>query len=461
MFGWWRKNNVDAGVAERPTASEVDAEYAEYLARIRKVTVFGALVGVGGTALFYLFAWWSSQSAAVGSAEGPPIEASPIILAPLPASLTIAGFSLLAAVAIALQLAVRTPSETEARPATALARRRFLCSVASLVVPAAFALAAYAMIPALANAPHDFDVVRMFGPALCGTLVALIAADAGVAFDPEFAPAEMGRVWRARVARRRLIGLRMVGDRPSALRKRTNVWQVFVLVGVPVLVAFASFLSAPDLLVRQRIALVVLALVIASIIYVIAVRIYINAAMRDWFGVTFIITVTIIFGALSWLMFIANTILRAAESRSLAPAMTTIVWAILYVSVPALLAAWSLTPFRDRRPRVLGLIVRRVFVKGLEKRHVGLEPKKGPAYNKLALVAPWVSVFLPFGLILGVIAKQQIRRAQEAPVSSRQRGEWAANLAIGLTVFFVVALIGSAVCIAVIDPSEWDAFIWG
>lgn len=461
VFGWWCKKDADSGVEVRPTASEVDTEYAEYASRIRKAMVLGAVVGVFGTAFLYVYSWSSTLSAATGSTGLDQPAAPKIVLDPLPSSLTLAGFSLLAAVAIALQLAVRTPSETETRPATVLARRRFLCSVAGLVVPATFALAVYSIVPTFSSGPEHFDVVRMFGPVLCGVLVALIAADAGVASDPDFAPAELGRVWRARLARRRLEGLRMVGDSPKPVRARSVARQVLTLIGVPVLIALTSSLAAPDLHLRQRFLLIALALGVSVIVYAIAAYFYMSAVMRNWLNVAFTITLVVIFGTLCWLMFVTNTLQSTADSRSLAPAMTTFAWAVVYVAVPSFLAVWSLAPYRDRRPRLLGLIVKRVLLTRLRNRNRGLQPAEGPAYNTLALIAPWVSPLVPFGLVLGVIARQQILRSQHAPTQASQRGTWAANLAIGLTVLFVVILIGAALIVATIDPPEWDDFIWG
>lgn len=184
MFRWWGKRDRSVASSARPTASEVDAEYSEYRSRIQKPMLQGVLVGGLGSALFYLLAWMSSVSAAQQAASPESPSSPTFVLAPLPASMTVAGFSLLAAVAIALQLAVRTPSEAETRPATVLARRRFLCEIARLVVLGSFTLAAYATIPVLTSAPHILDVVRLFAPAILGTLVGLVAADAGVASIP-------------------------------------------------------------------------------------------------------------------------------------------------------------------------------------------------------------------------------------------------------------------------------------
>lgn len=462
MFRWWGKKDRSVDSSARPTASEVDAEYSEYRSRIQKPMLQGALVGGLGSALFYLLAWMSSVSAAQQASPDSPSSPT-IVLAPLPASMTVAGFSLLAAIAIALQLAVRTPSEAETRPATVLARRRFLCEIARLVVLGSFTLAAYATIPVLTSAPHILDVVRLFAPAILGTLVGLVAADAGVASDPDFAPAELGRVWRARVARRTLIGLRMVGDQTSAGPDRGTAWQAAVLVLVPVLIGVASTASAPELGPWQRIGLVLTAVAVAVLVYAITVRVYLDAVAHDWVNVIFTVVLTAAVGAAIGLTIATMMLQRTANegSSTLAPTLTVEGWALVYVAVPAVLAAWCVMPSRDARPRALGWAVRAVLVRKLNRRHLGLNPRKGPAFNRLALAAPWLSVFLPFGMILAIIAKQQIRRVNASRPSVPQRGDRAANLAIVLTILFFVAFISAAFISAALDLQDWRHFVWG
>lgn len=445
----------------KPTASEVDAEYAGYLSRIWKAMVFGALLGIFMIAVVYAVAWSASIPVAPSSSPDDHRSTLMIVLAPLPASIIIAGFSLLAAVAIALQLAVSTPSAAESRPATALARRRFLCTVAAVVVPGTFALVVYAAIPALADAPGRLDLVRLFGPALCGMLVALIAADAGVASDPDFAPAEIGRVWRARVARRRLIALRILGDAPATARSWTTVWQTIVLLAVPVLIVSVWAVTAPVLLSEQRIALVILSVPLTVAIYAVAALAYLSTITREWLEVTGIIVGAVVFGSFCWLSFVVAVFQSAAESRATGPVMTTLAYTVAYVAATACLATWSLTSFSGGQPRVLALIVRKTLRKRVRERYKGLASKNAPAYNRLALVAPWVSPVLPFGMILGVIARQQIMRAKREERETVQRGLWAANLAIALTVFFFIALLVGSLMVATIDTPEIDSFFWG
>jgi hypothetical protein len=462
MFGWWRKK-VAADVSARPTASEVDAEYSEYRARIQKAMLQGALIGGFGSVFIYLVAWMSSVSAARSAEDAAAPTAPQIVLAELPTSVLTAGFSILAALAVALQLAVRTPSEAETKPATALARRRFLCDVARLLVLGSFTLAFYVLIPVLLSGPEILDVVRLFGPVLVGMLVALVAADAGVASDPDFAPTELGRVWRARVARDALQGLRVVGDQTADVSRRTIVVQWAALLVTPVGAAIASALSVPGLQSSQRIGLVVIAMIVTVVVYGTTFGIYMNALANDWVTVVAIVVATALLGVSVWLTAPVAVLTRTGQegSSSLSPALSVAGWVLVYVAVSAALAVWCLMPSRAGRPRALGWVVRGILARRVRRRHRGPNSSQRPPFNRLALAAPWLSVFVPFGLILGFLAKQQIRRASASRPAVHQRGEWAANLAIAITIVVLVALVSAAFLGAALDLEEWQRLVWG
>lgn len=461
MFDWWRKK-ANPDVPARPTAAEVDAEYSEYRGRIQKAMLHGALIGGFGSAFIYLLAWMSSVSAAQSVEDAAAPTAPQIVLAALPTSVLTAGFSILAALAVALQLAVRTPSEAETKPATVLARRRFLCDVARLLVLGSFTLAFYVLIPVLLSGPEVLDVLRLFGPALVGILVALVAADAGVASDPDFAPTELGRVWRARVARDALHGLRVVGDQTADVSRRAIVAQWVALLGIPVLVAVASAVSVPEIELSQRIGLVVIALIVTGVVYGATFGIYMNALANDWVTVVAIVIVTALLGASVWLTVPLAVLTRTGQEglSTLSPALSVAGWVLVYVAVPAVLAVWCLMPSRAGHPRALGWVVRGVLARRLRRRHRGLNSSQRPPFNRLALAAPLLSLFVPFGLILGFVAKQQIRRASASRPAVHQRGEWAANLAIAITVVVLIALVGSAFLGAALDLEEWQRLVW-
>lgn len=466
MWNWWAKKKALNGqskseeAGEQPSAADVETEYSGYVSRVRKTMLHNVCVAVVATLMIYLGARFSEYNAASRSLQHAADSAS-IYLAPLPAAMTLGGFSLLAAVAIGLQLAVRTPSTAESTPATAIARRRFLCELAQIIVLASFALAAYTTVPAFSSAPEVVDVVRLFGPGICATLVALIAADAGVAADPDFAPREISRVSRARTAVLLLAGIRMVGSRRSDAPRSPLVRQAAAMVLGPVIVGLASSLAINDVTPWQRSLLVIVAMITALVAYAIAVCLYLRVVRRDWVGAALIIGTTVALSLLCWLMMASLMLTQSSSSRSLTPAAATEAWAVVYVAVPAFLAAWTLTPSRHGEPRVLGLVVGRALARRLKKRHDGLEGQESHGLNRLAAVSPWISPLVPFGLLLAIIAKQQIRRANMAPARNPQRGTGFANAAIILTAAFFVIIITGLFVVAAVDLPEWNDYMWG
>ncbi|MFE6735570.1 hypothetical protein [Microbacterium sp. NPDC057650] len=468
MWNWWtakKASRIVQGVgsdsaSERVSAGEVETEYSAYVSRIRKAIMRSVWIAVTGIAMIYLVAWLSQLSAEARSLNGDPAGGS-FFLAPLPATMMLAGFSLLAAVAIGLQLAVRTPSTAESVPATAIARRRFLCEFARIIVVASFALAAYTAVPAVVAALDVFDLLRLFGPTICATLVALIAADAGVAADPDFAPVEISRVSRARYAALLLAGMRTVGRVGTDLPRKSIALQAVVLFAVPTALGLASSIAIDNATPWQRALLVVLAVVTAVVVYAVSVRLYLGVVTRDWTGVAFIICATAVFGVLGWSMIASAMLNRSSDARTLAPVAETLLWAVVYLAVPAFLAAWALASDRDERPRLLGILVGWTLTRRFRKRHEGIEQSNRPELNRLAAIAPWISPLVPFGLLLAIIAKQQIRRAERPPARAPQRGRSQANAAIILTVLFVVVFIAGLIVIAAMDLPEWNTFVWG
>lgn len=470
MCAWWKtrfsssrkeqESEAGATVARgQASAAEVETEYSAYVSRIKSAIIRGVCVAVVGVVLCYLLSWMTAISAQ--QSPNPDSAAPMFVLLPLPAGVSLAGFSLLAAVAIGLQLAVRTPSTTESVPATAIARRRFLCEIARIIVLASYGLAVYITIPVLFEAPHVVDLIRLFGPGICATLVALIAADAGVAADPDFAPIEISRVSRVRTAVLLLAGIRMVGGRPANVPRDEGVRQLLLLSGAPMIVGFASSFAAEHMNPLQRLLLAVIALIVAAVFYTVSIRLYVSIVTRDWAGAAAIVGLTVLFSILCWLLIATMMLSRSVSTQSLVPTASTGAWAVIYVAVPAFLAGWALTPRPDGCPRILGAVVGGVLARRLSRRHDGLERADGPEVNRLAAVSPWVSPLLPFGLLLAVVAKQQIRRANRPPARAPQRGVGYANTAIVLTIVLFVMLVATLFVVAAMDPREWSDFMWG
>lgn len=442
-------------MSKRATAAEVETEYSAYVSRIRKAITRGVVAAITGVTVIYLSSWMTQLSAVPHPSHGDSTSV-PLYLAPLPSSMTLGGFSLLAAGAIGLQLAVRTPSTAESTPATVIARRRFLCEFARIIVVTSFGLAVYTTGPALVAAPEVFDVLRLFGPAICATLVAVIAADAGVAADPDFAPVEISRVSRARSAALLLEGMRTIGSVKTGARRKRLAGQAVVLLVVPAVTGLASSLAIDDARPSERAVLAALAFVIALVIYAISVRFYLRIVIRDWVGVAFIVCITAVFGVFGWLAIGLNLLDRSSGAYTLAPVTAPLLWAIVYLAVPSFIAAWTIASDRDGQPRLLGIVVVWMLTRRLRKRHKGIEQQHRPELNRLAAIAPWISPLVPFGLLLAVIARQQIRQAGRPPACAPQRGRGHANAAVALTVLFILVIITGLFIIAAMDHPAWS-----
>lgn len=115
----------------------------------------------------------------------------------------LSAFRLLIAVAVGLQVAVRGMSATNA--AAGLGRQLVLENVALATGGIGFTVA-FAMYPRLELNFDDLDVTHLVGPVVAAVLVALIAADAGVASGIDHGPS-LGET-RERAFEERLKGLR-------------------------------------------------------------------------------------------------------------------------------------------------------------------------------------------------------------------------------------------------------------
>lgn len=444
---WRRRLAAGASTPElaraATTPEEVAEEYSGYVTRLTKVLLSAAAIAITGVIVLFLLAWRSS----VAPSESMSVR---VVLVPVSASTAAAGLSILAAVAIALQLAVRTPSETETTPARALGRRRFLCETARLVVLASFALAVYATIPAFATAPEELDLVRLLAPGLGALCVGVVAADAAVAADPDFAPDEVGRVARARARALLRHGIDSLSPGVRVARP-ARLGETFVLAAPSAAVGFASSFAMSGLNPLQRVLLAAIAAVVALIIYSLAVSVYVKVVTRQWVDLALSAAFCSCIGFLFWLLTAYGVLIRTAETRSFSAAATTAAWGITYLAVPGALAAWSLSKEATTRGGVLARRVLGVLTRRLDRlRDPVFEVNAQAKRNVLAVISPFVSPLLPFGMILAVVAKRQIRQANSGHADARQIGMKWADTAIWLTLAFsVLAALGFFVVAAI------------
>lgn len=205
--------------------------------------------------------------------------------------------------------------------------------------------------------------------------------------------------------------------------------------------------------------LVVAALLVAGVLYLIIVRVFSAVIAHDWTELIFVIAFAVLFGILGWLMVVSVMLTFPEAAYSLAPTMVAAGWAVIYVAVPSFLGVWAVTPAQDGHPRALGLGVRGVVVRRLRRRSRGGSGTGLPAFNPLALISPWISILVPFGMIIAVIARQQIRQADSTPGQQPQRGIGATNVAMILTVIFFALFIAAAWVVAAIDPRDLTGLV--
>lgn len=122
---------------------------------------------------------------------------------------------------------------------------------------------------------------------------------------------------------------------------------------------------------------------------------------------------------------------------------------MIYVAVSAVLAAWSLSARPGRPLPLLALFV----VRSLRKRRDRLATDPAavtvpPKLNRLAAVAPWLSIFVPFGLFFAVIARQQILHSHEAAGVKEQRGFGYVAAAMVVTALVIVTMVSVSFVLA-------------
>lgn len=311
--------------------------------------------------------------------------------------------ALLAAIAIALQVATASPSFVDARdPAVSAGRRRFLQNVAELVVFVTAGVALWAAVPALvSSAPRVLDV-RAGGMLLVALLVAVLAADA-----TEVAERPVDRAsFRAAQRRLRLRRLEAAarawagGGRPPSL-----AWQVLVASGM-VLAAPALILVARRALLSEW-SLVAAAAGLAVGVVVIALVwwICLCAAQCEWSDAAFAIVVGGGTLALVTLGVVAAVLDGVTPREGYGELLTV----VLALAVPAAAAVTALGCDRRGRRRPVQHWVVLFLVRAIRRPVRVTTPVSGTALASV-VCAP----LFPVGLVLAHAALRQIEVARTA-----------------------------------------------
>ena len=416
----------------RRELARANAAYDKYTARIQKILLNGAITAIGVFALFGLLA-------ALNSPSEPP---SPQLLFVEPNDpLALSVFAILASIVIAIQLATRTRSgvsdEEEA------ARRRFLSSVAFVLVPTSFGLGLYLLQPLLDVAPQQLDLVRLV---LCGggaLLLAFIAADAGTALEEPDEIEQAVNAERFLRERRDWLDALEGNSLPPSTVQRYWSWAVVILVPLLLGVALGVALGgSPGALVVG----VILAAVCGTWSYAVVSETYVAAARNTWSYLTPSTLAYVPFAATICVVVLQIGLSKpGVDVRMLA---LLLLLAVLSFSVPALLAMSLLRVSRGRRQIFRDIAVGQAR-RAVDRAERTSAKRPVPPINKIAVAALLLSWLFPLGLVLGSRAKVQISAAgvdeQNVPLSRGSRLLRTARiiswLAIGLPVLALVMLV--------------------
>lgn len=429
------------------SAQEVVSEYKDYIKNVRNLLTRNGILAAGGLVLAYIFVWISSAA--------PEAETKvKILLSPLPASIGVACFSILAALSVALQIAVRGPSGSPTNVAHEIARKRFLVSLASVIALATLTLSLHLCIPSILTTHREVDLVRILGPLLIGLAIAMVSADAAVAADPRFGPEEQRTAWNRDMHDDLAEGLRVVTHRTTRPARAAGVRQVLVLLGTPAILAIINAITDDHTDVSQGIVLTALVLLVAIGIYLFSVKCLQYAVTREWISLIPLLFISVLLAVLVALGFSLTLINVVEREESLGRAAWIALWGIAHVALPTGLAYFSLRARGLDAPRGLlrQLVARRITQKltRLPANSSAAAPTRKT--NKLAITAAWVSVFVPFGLILAIVARAQIARSNAETHTVDQRSLRWSKAAISITVVVSLVLSVGLIVLGVWNP---------
>lgn len=455
-MNWWhRRRSVPPTPTPTPDAlspRDIVAGYDEYVAGVRtKLTTAAITVVILGVL---------AASLGVLTSMAPDSQGQTPVLLPVSAELAVGGFSLLAAVAIALQLAVRAedarvwaasagdpPRQNGvAHEARTVGRRLFLSQFAELMVPVSLGLGLYVSWPFVVQEP--LHLLGVLAPLAGGLIVAVVAADASAAADPIFSQRAQKVAWAQKKRRVLGSGLRTAMSlmvRPSAKRIAMSVaGLVLVPLAVGVSAASLRYMLLGELPTPAVVApLAVAALVVAVLMMVFATSLFVLAMERD--------RVTLFAAATVFAMLLVLYVLQALQLviDDGTPSASSALGGLLMLSLvvaPGLLAASSL---RDRgESESIGLL-RWIAVGALKKAiRQGVVNVNRPCErrNGMAIAAALLAVLVPLGYLLAMVADAQLRRAAFSDAPQRGGG-WVRAARI---VTWVTVVVGLSVAVVLV-----------
>ena len=368
------------------------------------------------------------------------------VFTPVPADISIAGFTLLTTIAIALQVAARSPILGFENLPHEIARRQFLGAFANSLIPAAAALGFY-ITAQYWSGPHTFDPVRLFGPSLLALLVALAAADAGLAASPEFGTHDLRAAWK----RKRVQALKRAEDaltgsgRWPSKQGRINEACAMVVIPLSAVHTFLAFDASLTLL--RYIGAVAISVIAVCLIYAFIYLTLRLAALRSWFEFSLMLALA----ALLTASVILGSIQFAVAQESMGAPESVLPWTLLLLMAvagpPTGLGLWAA---RFSPNRTAGLLryhaARRVRQKRFrllnepEDKQTQQGEANRTSFHPFVIIGMCLSVVPPFGAVFCAIALQEIMRIQSSS-SNRGGGKKTAIAVLSLNVAAAVTLV--------------------
>ena len=437
------QNNISEA-SEELEADEIVAEYEGYQRGIRDLLVRGSIIALLYYGILRYLVWVPS----IGSADQPNPQ---ITLLRIPAEIAVAGFGILITLAIALQVAVRSSGEGRRSEAREAARQQYLADFARVLVGATLL---YGLTLSVQDwqGPKTIDLVKVFGPILVALIVAVAAADAGTVADPKYGKFDLREAWnkRRQIALERGRRIVVAGTLPAS--RASCIREAALLFLGPPLVAGLIARLAMRMTILQCGVLMGFGVVLACGVYFLVAKAAQYTATQSWSLLIQGLTLATLFAIMVPLFYITQGLERSGKDGTWGAAVWTVLFYLAQVAVPLGLALRSMRARKlGRRGALRSFSVWRIDRNLLALNRRPADPPKKPTWNTLAIIAPFLSIAPLVGIALGVLAIQQIKRANLMEEGS-QRGLGLARTTVWVNVILLAALVTVLLVIGCVNP---------
>lgn len=417
---WFTRGRKAADVFEttenaRQLADQSVAEYRAYGFQLFRQL----LAGAGGAAFAYAAMRLMSVMSESFARKTP--DSIRIQMPPVPAGVALGGYAVLATLVVALLVAVWAPRDQTLSVVREVARKQFLTSFADVLVPASLLMGLYLAFQR-SDAPHTLDLVRFFGPLLVSLAIALFAAAAGTAANPEYSTQELHDAWRRRKRTVLEQGLNACNQDTRDPSRTRFVRNGIALLAVPSMLAGALKLVmfGPDL--GRAVGAGFVALVLAAGIYFLTTKLLHYSTTQNWVALIGVTVLATPFAALVSLTYVNVGFYLAGKDHQVGVFARLLLYYFLVLAVAVFLAVRSVTP-RAGKPR--GVLRHAVALQIRADLHrlngAPTDPTHSPKLSALTVASAWLTIIPPMGLILGYIAQLQLARNQAATGARREQ----------------------------------------